>query len=312
MGFAVATCTADGRVLDASPTARTALASIGVGADQALPSALWALLCSAGVGEEVEWHRASPIASSLAFSKLPYGDSKAVVLMEEASTKRIVMARKLHEARLDARARVVTSVTRRLRRPLALLEEARAAGTEPVAVAARELQRVIDGALDLARLGPPALWTIDVADAVDRARQDALASASLHDGSLRVEVEADARWGRGNPFAIELVVRELLVNALEATPERAAIRVRASRSSRDWIDVAVEDEGPGIPASVAGQMFEPFFSTKAERTGLGLTTAREIATDQGGELRFEPSEVGARFVLTLAAAEAADDAGGRT
>jgi CheY-like chemotaxis protein len=63
----------------------------------------------------------------------------------------------------------------------------------------------------------------------------------------------------------------------------------------------IEDDGPGVPAGLAGQIFEPFFSTKGvgKGTGLGLSIALGIAEAHGGALALMPSANGSCFRLTL-------------
>jgi two-component system, NtrC family, sensor kinase len=73
------------------------------------------------------------------------------------------------------------------------------------------------------------------------------------------------------------------------------------------VGIAVEDDGPGIPAEIRDRIVDPFFSTKpeGEGTGLGLTVTRTIADAHGGELAFEfPPAGGTVAVLWLEAADA--------
>lgn len=63
--------------------------------------------------------------------------------------------------------------------------------------------------------------------------------------------------------------------------------------------VRIDDNGPGIPEHVREQIFEPFFSTKEEGTGLGLALARRILEEHGGWLNLRHSGRGAGFVLVL-------------
>jgi signal transduction histidine kinase len=62
--------------------------------------------------------------------------------------------------------------------------------------------------------------------------------------------------------------------------------------------LAVEDNGPGIPAEIMPRLFEPFFTTKEQGTGLGLTIAFTLVGANGGRLEACPPErSGARFVM---------------
>ena len=71
-----------------------------------------------------------------------------------------------------------------------------------------------------------------------------------------------------------------------------------------WVQVSLEDSGPGLPEMVLNNMFKPFNSTKAngEGTGLGLYLAWEVVTQHGGSIQAKNrSEGGAQFIITLPA-----------
>ena len=100
---------------------------------------------------------------------------------------------------------------------------------------------------------------------------------------------------------IRQVLINLIRNAADALPPhggRIEIRV-GTVDGHAIIDVA--DNGRGIPADIAGRVFEPFFSTKGDKgLGLGLDISRQIAIAHGGTLSFESTEgVGTVFRLTL-------------
>ncbi|HET6403671.1 MAG TPA: ATP-binding protein [Candidatus Thermoplasmatota archaeon] len=103
-------------------------------------------------------------------------------------------------------------------------------------------------------------------------------------------------WVEGAPTAvaqvncgqIAQVILNLLLNAGDAIGDRrGSIRVHVHESAQQVI-LRVADDGPGIPPDVASRLFTPFFTTKAEGTGLGLSLSRRIVQDHGGELSFEP------------------------
>lgn len=82
------------------------------------------------------------------------------------------------------------------------------------------------------------------------------------------------------------VVCEVIVNAIEVTPEGGKITVDAQERGR-CIAVRVADSGPGIRRSVLRKVFDPFFSTKEKARGLGLTTGLELMRQMRGTLRIE-------------------------
>jgi signal transduction histidine kinase len=81
----------------------------------------------------------------------------------------------------------------------------------------------------------------------------------------------------------------LFQNALEATPQAAAdnYQVRVALVARDkGLEWSVEDQGPGVSDSDAAQIFQPFFSTKNNGTGLGLISCRNILEAHGCQLSY--------------------------
>ncbi len=108
------------------------------------------------------------------------------------------------------------------------------------------------------------------------------------------------------------VLHNLMINAREAMPCGGKVVVRARNCDAEpmgasdgrRVVVEVEDDGVGIPADVAEHIFEPYFTTKAHGTGLGLATANSIVRKHGGVLSLEPtSKPGSTFRIQLPASE---------
>lgn len=109
---------------------------------------------------------------------------------------------------------------------------------------------------------------------------------------------------------LEQVLLNLVVNAADATEGRGQIEI-AVHPAAGGAQIAVQDDGPGVPESLQERVFEPFFSTKAPEagSGLGLAVSRRLVEDAGGRLRLATAQgVGARFVLHLPALRATQGA----
>ena len=109
---------------------------------------------------------------------------------------------------------------------------------------------------------------------------------------------------RIDPQQIEQVVLNLLTNSAEALDQltpAAARRLRVETMVVEgMVEVRVDDNGPGIPAGVRERVFDPFYTTKADGTGIGLNISHRIITDHGGRLEVEESELGgASFRILL-------------
>jgi PAS domain S-box-containing protein len=105
-----------------------------------------------------------------------------------------------------------------------------------------------------------------------------------------------------NRDEVQQVVLNLILNAEHAVRSsgEGIIRIR-TRQVNDRAVLEVTDNGPGVPADLAGRIFEPFFTTKAfgEGTGLGLSVSLGIAEAHGGSLALLPAETGACFTFSL-------------
>jgi signal transduction histidine kinase len=71
------------------------------------------------------------------------------------------------------------------------------------------------------------------------------------------------------------------------------------RAAEGGMELAVEDDGEGIPPANREKVFDPFFTTSSKGTGLGLAISRKIAREMGGDLYYEPKQPGSRFVIAL-------------
>lgn len=124
------------------------------------------------------------------------------------------------------------------------------------------------------------------------------ASAEAH----RVNIEIDSPEDIELPLdrsPMERVFQNLIANAVEAMPEGGTVSIRAERKGSDVV-VSVEDTGPGIPALIATQLFQPFVTAgKKNGLGLGLALSRKTIMSHGGDLWTEEKGGGARFVMRL-------------
>ena len=106
--------------------------------------------------------------------------------------------------------------------------------------------------------------------------------------NLLTRAELDDEWtGKGISQVRKIVAAfrmETELNAIAATPEGGAVRLRA-RPAAGGVEIRVEDDGQGVPEALRERVFEPFFSTHPERPGgLGLAISRRLAERAGGSV----------------------------
>lgn len=119
---------------------------------------------------------------------------------------------------------------------------------------------------------------------------------------VRVEVDADdGVTAPADADGIRQVLLNLVGNALDVTPEGGRVTLEV-RTSGDSARLAVLDDGPGVPPSETERIFEAFYSTSEQGTGLGLAVAERIVLAHEGRIRVERAEGrGARFCVDLPA-----------
>jgi signal transduction histidine kinase len=146
----------------------------------------------------------------------------------------------------------------------------------------------------------------------DAERRNVKLSLERHDkGPGRVDGGSAAEAGQvfvsGSEEALNDVVSNLVVNAIEALPRGGNVKVSlACRDGRLVIEVA--DDGPGIPGEFQKKIFQPFYTTKPSGTGLGLSIVERRLAEMNGSIRWESpiqNGRGTRFIVTIPLAESA-------
>ena len=101
---------------------------------------------------------------------------------------------------------------------------------------------------------------------------------------------------------LEQVVLNLLINAMEAIRADGSIEISLALRQEQTpavIRIEISDTGPGVPENLRSRIFDPYFTTKSEGTGMGLALCDKIVRQHNGSLDFRSSEHGSVFVITL-------------
>ena len=123
----------------------------------------------------------------------------------------------------------------------------------------------------------------------------------------RIDVQAPQPAPRvlADRTMVEQVLLNLTRNGIQAmesetTPQgRRVLQIAVRVINAQWIEFSVADAGPGIAADVAQRLFTPFFTTRSEGMGLGLSLCRTVIEQHGGALDYSTGPSGTRFVFTL-------------
>jgi phosphate/phosphite/phosphonate ABC transporter binding protein len=149
------------------------------------------------------------------------------------------------------------------------------------------LDRFLTGFLELARPAPLRLGPVAVSNLVREVL--ALLEPVLSDGAVKVQSELadDLPPVQAESHQISQVVLNLCLNAIQAMPGGGTLTVGSRPSASNGqpgVELWVEDTGPGVPEAIRHQIFEPFITTKAEGSGLGLAVSRAIIERHKGRI----------------------------
>lgn len=216
--------------------------------------------------------------------------------------------------RMATLGRIATSLAHEIKNPAAaiglhadvLQGEVAAQHRGSIAMIREEVERITDLVhqwLYVARSRPGKRDRHDLGDLM-KAVGRRMAPVFDH-AKVRLEMEtAPGAFVHADAPRIEQALRNLLLNAVQAMPEGGTVRV-ALRARREWIEVVIEDEGPGFSPEAMRRFGEPFFSEREGGMGIGLTLAIEVMEAHGGSILPQnlPDGCGARLLCRLPAPE---------
>ena len=168
---------------------------------------------------------------------------------------------------------------------------------------AERLNRMVGDLLDFSRPHEVRRRPTALAEVIEGALSAAGRAFSTRALELRTDIPDDLPRATIDAQLIHQALLNLVMNAIQALPNGGTVTIRARlepRGEPGFVRLEVEDDGPGIPPELADRVFQPFFTTRAAGSGLGLAVVKRIAEAHGAELTLEsPPGRGASFVLTL-------------
>jgi signal transduction histidine kinase len=223
----------------------------------------------------------------------------------------LIQAERKH-AMADLARGVAHDINNALGAVLPLVQQMRAeleAGQVDVAALAEDLRqiegsiltsrRIFGGMLSFARGAFHAAEGVNIRQAIDNTR--AILKDGLFRRGIEVVVEVDNRLSTipGSQGDLEQLLLNLLTNARDAMPKGGRLSI-AARWSDSYLQLVVEDTGIGIPAEHLPKVLEPFFTTKPDGNGLGLSICRSIIWQMQGKLEISSTpDVGTRVTVFL-------------
>jgi signal transduction histidine kinase len=144
------------------------------------------------------------------------------------------------------------------------------------------LERLLTDFLELARPRAPLKEPVELSRVVGDVLDLESEALSGHRVDTIRELHADC-FATGDVEKLKQVVLNLVVNALDAMPDKGTLRARV-RCDAGEVRIEVSDTGPGVDPTILAEIFDPFFTTKAAGTGLGLAIVRKIVDQHAGRI----------------------------
>ncbi len=144
----------------------------------------------------------------------------------------------------------------------------------------------------------------NIAELVKEAWEELQNDRQGHDIDCRIAGETASCNCYCDPARIKQVLRNIFENSIAVVPEESAIAVHCEVSDyrgTPLLRLSIHDQGPGLNAEQAQNIFEPFYTTKTKGTGLGMAIARRIVEAHGGDITVGNSTPGTEIIITLPA-----------
>jgi two-component system sensor histidine kinase PilS (NtrC family) len=218
------------------------------------------------------------------------------------------------QLKLAALGRLTASIAHEIRNPLAAISHAaellreekrgdmQSRLTRIIGDNSRRLDRMVREVLELGRRDHVHAESIALRGYLEAFVEEFCLHERLSRGLFRIEVDGDPVWSFDRAH-LHQILWNLLSNAVRyCSREAGAIVLRTSTDAHGRAELHVIDDGPGIAQAHRAQVFEPFYTTHSQGTGLGLYIARELCDANRATLELLTSERGAHFRITWAEA----------
>ena len=258
-------------------------------------------------------------------------DRTATAIFQDISDQKRMETLRLRAERLEGVAELSASLAHEIKNPLASIRSS----VEQLAKLPRHtddertlsdlvlresdrLSRLLTEFLDFARVRVAHTGSVDVADMV----RAAVSLAEAHPDRRDVRIVCSAPGDhslvvQGDEDLLHRAVFNLVLNAVQASPDGATVRVDATEMDPEQlplgvryddgsVSVRVRDEGPGIPLEIRDRLFDPFFTTKPGGSGLGLAVVHRAIEAHRGMVFLDSGTRGTTFTVILPRAQSSN------
>lgn len=238
-----------------------------------------------------------------------------LILMTDLTETRRLQTRVAHMQRLSALGKMVASLAHQVRTPLSaamlyaanlgskrLPESSRGNFHTKLMSRLRDLETQVNDMLLFAKSGDQqVVERVSMQQLLSEVKTGADAMMALNNSELEVSLPEPDIEIMGNKTALASAIQNLIHNSIQVIGSQAHVQLSAQRDDdTELVRITVSDNGPGIDLSQADKLFEPFFTTRSQGTGLGLAVVSSVANAHQGRVEVTNNAAGgASFSLLL-------------
>jgi PAS domain S-box-containing protein len=228
-----------------------------------------------------------------------------------------------HASRVSTMGEMVASISHELAQPITItgahakaslrwlqrdppeLTEVRK-GTERIVEASALASEIINRLRSLYKKAPPRRELVAINDVIGEMARMLSTEARRHGVSIYTDLKDDLPMTVADRVQLQQVLMNLMMNGIEAIKDTGGVvTVKSQLGENGQIEISVNDTGPGLPLGKADQIFDAFFTTKPQGSGMGLAISKSIIESHGGRIwAHGDGGRGATFHFTLPAAPA--------
>lgn len=255
---------------------------------------------------------------TVSISTCPLGNEpgQIILLMDVTETRFLQQSLERHQ-RLSAMGEMSAKLAHQIRTPLAsallyvsnlskgtLPEPERLKFIEKTLSRLQHLENVVEDMLSFSRVGDQNQDLISVSDLLVELQQAMEVHLESSGCRMYVQEHEENIYLKGNQDALLGVLQNIVTNAIQACGEQGSFWLSCSEVQQHRgipaVDIIFKDNGPGISEEDVNKIFEPFYTTRSQGTGLGLAVARAVIENHGGSIWIDStSSKGTTFVIRL-------------
>jgi len=237
-----------------------------------------------------------------------------LILLTDLTETRQLQNSMAHMQRLSALGKMVASLAHQVRTPLsaAILYAANLKNTQMTAASRdsfhtklmarlKDLELQVNDMLMLAKNdNNPIVVELSLQELLGEVEAGCEAMMIQHNARLMVTLPDPDLLIMGNRNTLAGAINNLIHNAVQAKSSGLMLHLIAQKFGENEVEISLVDNGPGISAQLQRKIFEPFYTTKSQGTGLGLAVVQSVAKSHNGRLRLVSKiDQGSRFSIII-------------